>query len=139
MSGAVGARRMAPNSRPLARLAPVARAPARARGHITLIAVDERIVRIEAGEWPRAHLGNRVRYRTTTVVGYLTDLETGAQLPSLVAQPTDALWRDVSRALIFGQKKRTFSFLQRDIVQALNKIIVDTTQPLRPTPRTSWP
>jgi len=52
----------------------------RARGgHITLIAVDERIVRIEAGDGPEHILGIAFDIGTTTVVGYLTDLETGAQ------------------------------------------------------------
>ena len=61
---------------------------------MTLLIVDDQIVRIDPGAGPDQLLGIAFDIGTTTVVGYLLDLETGAQLAVvLAAEPANALWR----------------------------------------------
>lgn len=102
----------------------------RARGgHITLVAVDERIVRIEAGDGPERILGIAFDIGTTTVVGYLINLETGEQIAvSSLLNPQTRYGDDVVSRIDFGQDEENLQTLQRDIVQALNKIIAETAQ-----------
>lgn len=98
-------------------------------GQIALIQVDDRVVRIEAGQGPTRLLGIAFDIGTTTVVGYLTDLETGEQLAvSSLLNPQIRYGDDVvSRIGFASQEENGLAILQREITQALNKIIVETT------------
>lgn len=98
-------------------------------GHITLVTVDDCVVRIEAGDAPRHLLGIAFDIGTTTVVGYLMDLESGAQLAvSSLLNPQTRYGDDVvSRIDYSAREENGLQTLQREIVEALNKIIANTT------------
>ena len=98
-------------------------------GHITLISVDNQVVHIEAGDGPEHILGMAFDIGTTTVVGYLMDLESGERLAvsSLLNPQTDYGADVVSRILFSTQSDSGLQTLQREIVGALNKIISNTT------------
>ena len=99
-------------------------------GHITAIAVDEQSVRMEAGDGPAHLLGIAFDIGTTTVVGYLLDLESGKQLAvSSLLNPQTRYGDDVVSRIEFSMRDETgLETLQREIVQALNRIISETTR-----------
>ncbi|NLG26311.1 MAG: DUF4445 domain-containing protein [Chloroflexi bacterium] len=98
-------------------------------GQITLIQVDEQVVRVEPGEGPARLLGIAFDIGTTTVVGYLHDLETGAQLAvSSLLNPQTRYGDDVvSRIEYASRSSETLATLQQEVVGALNTIIANTT------------
>jgi uncharacterized 2Fe-2S/4Fe-4S cluster protein (DUF4445 family) len=74
-------------------------------GHITVFCVDDRIVRIEAGDGPRRILGIAFDIGTTTVVGYLMDLGTGETLAvSSLLNPQTRYGDDVVSRIQFSTK-----------------------------------
>jgi uncharacterized 2Fe-2S/4Fe-4S cluster protein (DUF4445 family) len=99
-------------------------------GLITAITVDDCIVRVEAGNGPARLLGIAFDIGTTTVVGYLLDLESGAQLAvSSLLNPQTRYGDDVVSRIDFSTRDSNgLEILQREIVQALNKIIAETTR-----------
>jgi uncharacterized 2Fe-2S/4Fe-4S cluster protein (DUF4445 family) len=98
------------------------------RGEITLTAVDEQVVRISAGRGVARLLGIAFDIGTTTVVGYLMDLESGAQLAvSSLLNPQTRYGDDVVSRIDFATRDaQGLRTLQSEVVGALNKIISAT-------------
>jgi len=102
-----------------------------AEGQITLLIADDQVIRIDAGVGPEQLLGIAFDIGTTTVVGYLLDLESGAQLAvSSILNPQTRYGDDVVSRIDFSSHDGGAGLhtLQREIVRATNKIISDTTQ-----------
>jgi len=99
-------------------------------GHVALIQVDDRIVRVEAGDGPEHVLGIAFDIGTTTVAGYLLDLESGEELAvaSLLNPQTRHGDDVVSRIAFSTSQPDGLDILRKEIVGALNKIIADTTR-----------
>jgi len=94
-------------------------------GQLTLVAVDDRVVRIEPGGGPERVLGVAFDIGTTTVVGYLIDLETGEQLAVSSMLNPQAKYGDdvVSRIALCSEDGSGLETLGLAIVGALNQII----------------
>ncbi len=99
-------------------------------GKLTVIEADECIIDIEAGDGPQHVLGVAVDIGTTTIVGYLMDLETGKQLAvSSLLNPQTRYGDDVVSRIDFATTNSMgLETLQREVVQALNTIIAETTR-----------
>ena len=102
-----------------------------ADGRIALIEIDEpggrRVVRIEPGDGPERLLGIAFDIGTTTVVGYLMDLESGEQLAvSSVLNPQTRYGDDVVSRIDHASQDNGLKTLQSEIIAALNGIIADT-------------
>ncbi|MHB1294326.1 MAG: ASKHA domain-containing protein [Anaerolineae bacterium] len=98
-------------------------------GLITAVMVDGEAVRVEGGHGPANLLGIAFDIGTTSVVGYLMDLESGEQLAvSSVLNPQTRYGDDVVTRIDYTTREpEGLQNLQREIVQALNKIIGETT------------
>ena len=98
-------------------------------GRLTALQVDDEIVRFEAGDGPERLLGIAFDIGTTTVVGYLMDLESGEQLAfSSRLNPQTRYGDDVvSRIDYASRAEGGLATLQGIIIEALNEIIADTT------------
>lgn len=98
-------------------------------GRISLVQVDDLVVWIGAGDSPKRLLGIAFDIGTTTVVGYLMDLESGEQLAvSSMLNPQTRCGDDVVSRIDFASQNETgLQTLQREIRGALNQIIADTT------------
>ncbi|MBC7335484.1 MAG: DUF4445 domain-containing protein, partial [Clostridia bacterium] len=98
-----------------------------AEGLVTLLCADDEVVRIEPGQGPPRLLGLALDIGTTTVVGYLLDLETGRQLAvSSLLNPQTRYGDDVVSRIEFSQHEGGLATLQREIVAAINHIIEET-------------
>jgi len=109
-------------------------------GHINLISVDNQVVHVEAGDGPEHILGIAFDIGTTTVVGFLMDLESGERLAvSSLLNPQTKYGADVvSRILFSTQSDSGLQTLQQEIVGALNKIISDTTHAVAVAPESIY-
>ncbi|MFO7918718.1 MAG: ASKHA domain-containing protein [Anaerolineae bacterium] len=98
-------------------------------GRITLIEIDGRVVHVGGGHGPEHVLGIAFDIGTTTIVGYLLDLETGAQLAiSSLLNPQTRYGDDVVSRIDFANSEEGgLEILQREVIQALNRIVMDTT------------
>ena len=98
-------------------------------GRVTLVAVDGCVERIEPGDGPEHILGMAFDIGTTTVVGYLIDLETGEQLAvSSLLNPQTKYGDDVvSRIGLCSETDSGLQTLRGEIIGALNEIIRDAT------------
>ena len=87
------------------------------------------VIRVEPDGAPNRLLGIAFDVGTTTVVGYLVDLETGEQLAvSSLLNPQTRYGDDVvSRIDYAGREAHGLQTLQREIVGALSAIITATT------------
>jgi uncharacterized 2Fe-2S/4Fe-4S cluster protein (DUF4445 family) len=96
-------------------------------GRVTLISIDDDVVQIEPGQGPKSLLGIAFDLGTTTVVGYLLDLETGEQraVASLL-NPQTRYGDDVVSRIAFSQREGGLDTLQKEIVGALNRIVATT-------------
>jgi uncharacterized 2Fe-2S/4Fe-4S cluster protein (DUF4445 family) len=98
-------------------------------GEVTVITVDGRLVRVTAGPPQGRLLGIAFDIGTTTVVGYLMDLETGEQLAvSAQLNPQTRHGDDVVSRIEFSTHEAGLQILQQEIVGCLNHLIVATTQ-----------
>lgn len=97
-------------------------------GAITLVEIDGHIVHVEAGHDPQPVLGMAFDIGTTTIVGYLLDLEIGRQLAvSSLLNPQTRYGDDVvSRIDFANSEEEGLEILQQEVIQALNHIIADT-------------
>ncbi len=121
----VSQRRFKPTLRALQQLPNALRADA---GNITLVEVDGQIVRVLPGDQPIRILGIAFDIGTTTVAGYLMDLETGEELAvSSMLNPQTRYGDDVVSRIDFSSQGDGLRLLQREIVDAINHIITDTT------------
>jgi len=98
-------------------------------GHIALVLADDQVVHIEAGDGPEHILGIAFDIGTTTVVGYLMDLESGERLAvSSLLNPQTRYGADVVSRILFSiENESGLQILQHEILEALNKIIANTT------------
>ena len=98
-------------------------------GQITLLQVDDDVVRVLPGEHTEPLLGIAYDIGTTTVVGYLMDLETGQELA--VASELNPQTRHgddvVSRIQYADEHPQGIEALQGAIVETLGRILVETT------------
>lgn len=98
-------------------------------GEVTVVAVDDRLVRMTAGPPQGRLLGVAFDVGTTTVVGYLLDLETGEQV-AVASQlnPQTRYGDDVVSRIEFSTHAEGLQALQQAIVGCLNALIVATTR-----------
>lgn len=97
-------------------------------GKITLITADDSLIRILPGQGPKRLVGIAFDIGTTTVVGYLMDLETGRQL-AVASQlnPQVRYGDDVVSRIAFSSQPRGLDALHRAILDCLNALIAETT------------
>jgi len=97
-------------------------------GRISLIEVDDEIIRIAPPDSIGRLMGMAVDIGTTTVVGYLMDLVTGEQLAvSSLLNPQTRFGDDVVSRIEFSTEKDGLQQMQSIIVKALNEIVGRTT------------
>jgi len=97
---------------------------------ITVILHNNRIINVENGDTTKSSYGIAFDIGTTTVAGYLVDLNTGEELSAVAkANPQIIYGDDVISRIGFAQKqKENLEILQREIVNTLNEIIQETAQ-----------
>jgi len=97
---------------------------------ITVILYDNEIINVEKGDTTKSSYGIAFDVGTTTVAGYLVDLNTGEELSAVAkANPQIVYGDDVISRIGFAQKqKENLEILQRKIVNVLNEIIKENTQ-----------
>jgi len=97
---------------------------------ITVILYNNEIINVENGDTTKSSYGIAFDVGTTTVAGYLVDLNTGEELFSVAkANPQIIYGDDVISRIGFAQKqKENLEILQREIVNTLNEIIKETAQ-----------
>lgn len=104
-------------------------------GNISLVTVDDALVHVSSGRGPERLLGIAFDIGTTTVVGYLMDLETGEQLAvSSRLNPQTRYGDDVVSRIAFSSQPGGLEALQQAIVECLNALIVETTSHIRLAP-----
>lgn len=97
-------------------------------GLVTLIEIDGRVVHAEEGRGPEHVLGMAFDIGTTTIVGYLLDLETGEQLAvSSLLNPQTRYGDDVVSRIDFANSGEGLEALQQKVIQAMNRLARDTT------------
>jgi uncharacterized 2Fe-2S/4Fe-4S cluster protein (DUF4445 family) len=97
-------------------------------GSITLIEVDGQVLQINPSNTVQRILGIAFDIGTTTVVGYLMDLETNEQLAvASLLNPQTRYGDDVVSRIEFSARESGLSTLQAEIINAINTIISETT------------
>lgn len=98
-------------------------------GQITLLQVDDEVVAVHAGVPAGRLLGVAYDIGTTTVVGYLLDLESGEELAVASELNPQTRYGDdvVSRIQYASEHPRGLEELQGEIVAAMGRIIGATT------------
>ena len=96
----------------------------------TVTLYNNEIIDIENGDTTKNSYGIAFDVGTTTVAGYLVDLNTGEELSAVAeANPQIIYGDDVISRIGFAQKqKKNLEILQREIVNTLNEIIRETAQ-----------
>lgn len=97
---------------------------------ITVILHNNEIINVEKGNTTKNSYGIAFDVGTTTVAGYLIDLNTGEELSAVAkANPQIIYGDDVISRIGFAQKqKENLEILQRKIVNILNEIIKESAQ-----------
>ncbi len=97
---------------------------------ITVILYNNEIINVEKGDTTKSSYGIAFDVGTTTVAGYLVDLNTGEELSAVAkANPQIIYGDDVISRIGFAQKqKENLEILQRKIVNILNEIIKEDAQ-----------
>src|SRR4030042_5646118 len=97
---------------------------------ITVILYNNEIIDIENGETTTSNYGIAFDIGTTTVAGYLIDLESGEELFAVAKTNPQIIHGDdvISRIGFAEQSKGGLEKLQKEIVVTLNEIIRETTQ-----------
>jgi uncharacterized 2Fe-2S/4Fe-4S cluster protein (DUF4445 family) len=105
-------------------------------GQVTLIEVDDQVVQAHAGSGPARLLGIAFDIGTTTIVGYLLDLETGEQLAiSSQLNPQTRYGDDVVSRIAHAGSADGLVELQRAVLGAVDEIIAATADQIGATPR----
>jgi uncharacterized 2Fe-2S/4Fe-4S cluster protein (DUF4445 family) len=96
-----------------------------AAGDVTVVLADDRVIRVSPDGGPERLLGMAFDIGTTTVVGYLMDLETGEQLAvSSMLNPQTRYGDDVVSRIDFSAREPDgLATLQNEIIGAINSII----------------
>jgi len=97
---------------------------------ITAIICDDEIIDIESGNTTKKSYGIAFDIGTTTVAGYLVDLESGIELSAVAKTNPQVVYGDdvISRIGFTQQNKDGLLKLQKGIVNTLNEIIKETAQ-----------
>ncbi len=105
-------------------------------GQLTLIEVDDEVVMAHPGAGPDRLLGVAFDIGTTTIVGYLLDLETGEQL-AVASQlnPQTRYGDDVVSRIAHASSPAGLSDLQQAVLGAMQEIIAADTAEIGATPR----
>jgi uncharacterized 2Fe-2S/4Fe-4S cluster protein (DUF4445 family) len=95
------------------------------KGEVTVALTRDRIISVEPGDTALQHYGVAFDVGTTTVVGYLVDLRTGAQLAAAsCTNPQVAHGADlVSRITFAAGSEESREVLRSEILSALNELI----------------
>ncbi|MBU1290736.1 2Fe-2S iron-sulfur cluster binding domain-containing protein, partial [bacterium] len=97
---------------------------------ITITLQNNEIIDIESGNTAKNSYGIAFDIGTTTVAGYLVNLESGIELSAAAKTNPQVVYGDdvISRVGFAQQNKDGLLKLQKEIVNALNEIIKETTQ-----------
>jgi uncharacterized 2Fe-2S/4Fe-4S cluster protein (DUF4445 family) len=105
-------------------------------GQLTLIQVDDEVVMAHAGAGPERLLGVAFDIGTTTIVGYLLDLETGEQLAvSSRLNPQTRYGDDVVSRIAHAGTPEGLRALQQAVLGAMQAIIAADTAEIGAAPR----
>ncbi|NLT74476.1 MAG: DUF4445 domain-containing protein [Chloroflexi bacterium] len=98
-------------------------------GRITLIKARDRVIDVRAGHATTPLMGIAFDIGTTTVVGFLMDLETGEELAvASELNPQTKHGDNVIARIEYAESQAGLESLQAEIVGALNRIIDATTK-----------
>jgi len=97
---------------------------------VTVTILNNEIIDIEKGDTTKNSYGIAFDIGTTTIAGYLIDLRTGEELSAVAkANPQIIYGEDVISRIEFIQRQKDgLEKLQKEVVNALNEIIRETTQ-----------
>ncbi|GAG83042.1 unnamed protein product, partial [marine sediment metagenome] len=97
----------------------------RANFKITVTLYNNEIIDIEKGDTTKSSYGIAFDIGTTTVAGYLVDLNTGEELSAIAKTNLQNIHGDdvISRIGFTQKRKENLEILQREIVNILNEII----------------
>ena len=97
---------------------------------ITVILYNNEIIDIEKGDTTKSSYGIAFDIGTTTIAGYLIDLRTGEELSALAKTNPQIIYGEdvISRIEFIQRQKDGLDKLQKEVVNALNEIIRETTQ-----------
>lgn len=101
----------------------------RSNFEVNLVLAEEEVLAIREGDLSFPLLGMAFDIGTTTVVGYLLDLETGRELATVSAlNPQTRYGADViSRIAYAAQEERGLDRLHEEIVAGINRLIAEAT------------
>jgi len=102
----------------------------RANFKITVTLYNNEIIDIEKGDTTKSSYGIAFDIGTTTVAGYLVDLNTGEELSAIAKTNLQNIHGDdvISRIEFTQKRKENLEILQREIVNILNEIIKEIVQ-----------
>lgn len=102
----------------------------RANFKITVTLYNNEIIDIEKGDTTKSSYGIAFDIGTTTVAGYLVDLNTGEELSAIAKTNLQNIHGDdvISRIGFTQKRKENLGILQREIVNTLNEIIKEIVQ-----------
>ena len=97
---------------------------------ITVILYNNEIINVENGDTTKSSYGIAFDVGTTTVAGYLVDLNTGEELSAVAKANSQIIYGDdvISRIGFAQKQKENLEILQRKIVNILNEIIKENVQ-----------
>jgi len=97
---------------------------------VTVTILNNEIIDIENGDTTKSSYGMAFDVGTTTLAGYLINLRTGKELSAVAkTNPQIIYGEDVISRIEFVQKQKNgLEKLQKEVVNALNEIIRETTQ-----------
>jgi len=98
--------------------------------NITVTICDDELIDIEKGNTTKKSYGMAFDIGTTTVAGYLIDLESGEELSAVAKTNPQVIYGDdvISRIGFIQQNKDGLFKLQKEIVNTLNEIIKEVSQ-----------
>jgi uncharacterized 2Fe-2S/4Fe-4S cluster protein (DUF4445 family) len=113
--------------------------PARLRQEefaVTAVLSDEELIEVEAGDTSNKNYGIAFDIGTTTIVGYLMNLETGEELAvASLINPQVTYGDDVISRIAFSSKARgNLDLLQSNVVGAINDIILEASHKAKISP-----
>jgi len=102
----------------------------RANFKITVTLYNNEIIDIEKGDTTKSSYGIAFDIGTTTVVGYLVDLNTGEEISAIAKTNLQNIHGDdvISRIEFTQKRKENLEILQKEIVTILNEIIQEIIQ-----------
>ena len=102
----------------------------RANFKITVTLYNNEIIDIEKGDTTKSSYGIAFDIGTTTVAGYLVDLNTGEEISAIAKTNLQNIHGDdvISRIEFTQKRKENLEILQKEIVTILNEIIQEIVQ-----------